>query len=473
MGRPKLDRCCHCEWWNCIYIVSKKTTLYISQLCSKNDVDKRLDKIRRRRLNEDDEDDEDEDKDSDEGERKAKINAAHNKYMTEVISALIFSADATINLADHLPVIMAVVAGSRRFEKALFKIAQAVENATVVDPHNPLAELLYLNISALQSASDRLIAPQSLPIWQQYLAIMFEQTSIAADSLAAAPVLTSEGDVLYLEQFVQLLAETSDAELEFHMWWTVVDDLVLHTTSDIRKLHTEYMQTITPVDSGGSSGGVSRSFYCTAGVHELLGWAVSWSMVAIDGRQFDTETGPKVAEMLQNIRESFNDMVRMTTWMDDGTKCATLEKSLAMRSQIGYPAWMANGTSLDGYYAGVRAMNGTRHLDNMVSVLRWVVAKNLGALNEYDADEWATTPTNVNAFHTFQENMISNRNGLYVVSRVCLFVRVGLFQYVQLLCCLFVRSRCLVALCFVFSVCDDNVMIMPMMDVLTSLDLFL
>lgn len=375
---------------------------------SKNDVEKRLDKIRRRRLNEGDDDDESDDNDED--DRKAKINAAHNKYMTEVISALIFSADPTLNLADHLPAIMSVVAGSRRLEKALFKIAQAVENATVVDPHNPLAELLYLNISALQSASDRLIAPQSLPIWQQYLAVVFEQTSIASDSLATAPVLSSEGDVLYLEQFVQLLADTSEAELEFHMWWTVVDDLVLHTTTDISKLHTEYMQTITSLDNGGG-GGVSRSFYCTAGVHELLGWAVSWSMVANDGRQFDAETGPKVAEMLHNIRESFNDMVRMTTWMDDGTKCATLEKSLAMRSQIGYPAWVANGTSLDGYYADMRAMNGTRHLDNMVKVLRWTVAKNLGAFNEYDADEWATTPTNVNAFHTFQENMISNCEG--------------------------------------------------------------
>lgn len=330
--------------------------------------------------------------------------------MTEVISALLFYADPTINLVDHLPAIMSVVAGSRRLEKALFKIAQDVENATVVYAQNPLAQLIYLNLSALQVASDRLIAPQSLPIWQRYLEVLYEQTPGVSSTVATAPVLTSEGDVLYLEQFVQLLVDTPETELEFHMWWTVVDDLVLHTTSDIRKLHSEYIQTVTSADTGGSTGGgVSRSFYCTAGVHELLGWAVSWSMVADDGQKFDAETRPKVVEMLHNIRDSFDQMVRQTMWMDDGTKCATLEKSLAMRSQIGYPEWMANGTALDGFYKGLPAMNGTRHLDNMVAVLRWRVGNELAALYEYDADEWATTPTNVNAFHTFQENMISMR----------------------------------------------------------------
>lgn len=206
--------------------------------------------------------------------------------------------------------------------------------------------------------------------------------------------------MMYLEQLVELLGTTSELELEFHMWWTVVEDLVVHTTTDVRKLHAEHMRTISGLDGIG----VSRSYYCTSGVHELLGWAVSYAVI---DRTFVRSTGPMVADMLHNIREAFNQMVRSTTWMDDGTKCATLEKSLAMRSQIGYPEWMANGTELDGFYGGLGELNVTRHLDNMVGVLRWQMAKELGALYEYDGDEWATTPTNVNAFHTFQANAIS------------------------------------------------------------------
>lgn len=326
--------------------------------------------------------------------------------MTEIISALLFYADPTIQLADHIPKIMQVVDDSRRFEKALFKIQEDVENATTVDAANPLADIVYTNLSALQAASDRLIAPKTLPIWQKYLTTLFEQTSASvAATVATTPILTTTGDLAYLEQIVQLLADTSDAAVEFYVWWTVVDDLVLQTTSDVRELHADYMRSI---DEAFASR-VLRPQYCTNVVHELLGWAVSWPMVTGDQRDFATATGPRVAEMLANIRDAFDGIVRQATWMDDGTKCATLEKSQAMRSMIGYPEWLLNGTRLDEFYAGVQPMNASAHLANAVAVLRWRVAKDLAALHEEedDAVEWEATPTNVNAFHTFQANAIS------------------------------------------------------------------
>lgn len=194
------------------------------------------------------------------------------------------------------------------------------------------------------------------------------------------------------------LLELPPAELEVYIWWTIVEEMVLHTTSDIRKLHNEYARSITNLE--GSS---PRSLYCTSGVNELMGLAVSYAIV---DPNFLLETKPRVVMMIDNIREAFDNLVREATWMDDGTKCSTLLKSKAMRSYIGFPEWILTPGKLDEHYEGL-SFNLTTHLNNMVDVLRWQMMKKLRTLNETEDLGWATTPTNVNAFHTFQANAIS------------------------------------------------------------------
>lgn len=141
-----------------------------------------------------------------------------------------------------------------------------------------------------------------------------------------------------------------------------------------------------------------------------MGMAVSYAILDQD---FMNNSLPRVAEMMENIRESFNDLVRQVNWMDDGTKCATLEKSIAMRSLIGYPVWLTEEGMLDEYYKDVN-LNGTTHLRNMMDLLRRNVKRKLQDWPDVTEDEWATTPTDVNAFHAFQDNAIS-KNIKFVV----------------------------------------------------------
>lgn len=78
--------------------------------------------------------------------------------------------------------------------------------------------------------------------------------------------------------------------------------------------------------------------------------AASW--LFIDPEWHDT-TGPKVIEMLENIREAFASLVADITWMDQSTKLATLEKSKKMAYVISHPHWLFNQDVLNEYYEGV------------------------------------------------------------------------------------------------------------------------
>lgn len=259
-------------------------------------------------------------------------------------------------------------------------------------------DLLYLDLRAFQNASDHLIAPKTIPIWREYLMVLFNSSSNITLDLDKEEILTSKPDMQYVENVVEYLLDLNEDDLEVYIWWTIAEEMILHTTSDIRKLHNEYAKKITNIE-----GAQSRSIYCTGGVNQLMGMAVSYAIAEED---FFERTHPKVVDMLENIREAFNNLVRQTTWMDDATKCATLDKSMAMRSLVGFPKWILEDGKLDKYYNGIVLSNGT-HLRNMVQLLSWQMQETLKTLRKPDEFDWATTPTNVNAFHTFQANAIS------------------------------------------------------------------
>lgn len=202
----------------------------------------------------------------------------------------------------------------------------------------------------------------------------------------------------YLEHLMLYVLELPEMDLELYIWWTIVEEMVLHTTTDIRKLHNEYAKTITNLE-----GSTSRSLYCTSGVNQLMGLPVSYAIVEPN---FLLQTKPKVMTMINNIRMAFDNLVREINWMDAGTKCSTLLKSKAMKSFVGFPEWILKPGELDKHHAELK-FNASTHLSNLIDVLTWQMTKKLNTINETEEIGWATTPTNVNAFHTFQANAIS------------------------------------------------------------------
>lgn len=223
-------------------------------------------------------------------------------------------------------------------------------------------------------------------------------------------ILTSWSDIYYIQQAVQYIQDVPTVELELFIWWSIVEEFILHTTTDFRQIHNEYARSITNLE-----GSTPRSIYCTSVVNQLMGMAVSYAIVQPDFLQI---TKPKVLNMIENIRLAFGKLVGDASWMDDKTKCSTLEKSQAMKNFVGFPEWILKTGELDKYYHNL-SFNQTTHLKNLIDVLQWQMISKIKTLNYTENLEWATTPTNVNAFHSFQSNAISKN---LWIQTICYFI---------------------------------------------------
>lgn len=61
----------------------------------------------------------------------------------------------------------------------------------------------------------------------------------------------------------------------------------------------------------------------------------------------------QVAEMLNDIKNSFNSLVRDGDWIDPETKKAAQEKADSIKKFIGYQEWLLKPGQLDRYYSSV------------------------------------------------------------------------------------------------------------------------
>lgn len=110
--------------------------------------------------------------------------------------------------------------------------------------------------------------------------------------------------------------------------------------------------------------------------------------------------------MLNELKNSLAHLVGQAKWMDDDTKLATYQKIIRMKSLIGFPDWLLEEGKLDDYYDGIDIQTD-KHLENMIGIIKAMVKKVFNNFHNVHNISWATEPTEVNAYHTFQQNTIS------------------------------------------------------------------
>ena len=288
---------------------------------------KRLKRFRRKwsifRAEKEDENDKDED---DSGEIEVAL-LAYGLYMKEVIVAIAKEANPSFNIKENMEAIGNAIKVTFDISRKIYAFIDVAENASKAeDVNGNLSDLVYIKISDLQKIIDE-DSTEVIPVLENYLTQMLSGIPEAQFEIDNDLILTSHGDILYLKLAMKLIRETAPMHTEMFIWWSVIEDLVLYTTSSMRQLYYEYLKTITGID-----GATSRSGYCIASVNKLMGFAVSYLVIEDN---FITETKPKVEKMIENIRRTFNNLVYHASWMDWETKESTLKKSQKMKSLIG------------------------------------------------------------------------------------------------------------------------------------------
>ncbi|XP_033208414.1 endothelin-converting enzyme homolog [Belonocnema kinseyi] len=264
----------------------------------------------------------------------------------------------------------------------------------------------YMQIDDLQTLTDEYIrsvnsSVTSRKIWRPFLEEVFRDilTLDKEDRILVA-------DIEYLKKVALVLSSTEETLLETVVWWSVVDIVTPYSSKDLRKVWSNYLDEIMQVEIGEP-----RSLNCAKAVNELMGMAVSWLFV---DPLFHEETDQKVLEMLRYIKQSFHSMVYNSDWMDKRTKLATYGKIKQMTSVTGYPNWLFNKQEINQYYEGID-LSMNEYLENMMQLIRIRSSAQLEELHDINPDNqpyWATDPTDVNAFHTFQANQITIPAGI-------------------------------------------------------------
>ncbi|EDW67430.1 neprilysin-1 [Drosophila virilis] len=370
-----------------------------------DDSHKMLRKIHRKTIymeNLDETDDSDDNHETDEEEASKQTSSgmsAYVAYVRKIIEKYLLYVDPDVNQEEATVGITELVKQAVKVARKIHSLKEEAENMTKPSK-NPVEDIVYISLLELQNQTDKNIAPQTMPIWLRYMQLILEDTKHAstADAIKNTTIITSQTDIYYLQNIVEYMHEMPAMYIESYLWISALEELVLHTTSDMRLLHAEYMRLII-----GTEGSTPRSLYCAHGVNTLFGMAVSY--VLADER-FTRETLPRVERMLSDIRRSFDRLVRATTWMDAATKRRTMQKSAEMKSFIGYPPWLTNATALNNHYAGVK-VNASTHLENLMGFVHWEMLAKINDMDKPEPIGWATSPSNVNAFHTFQSNAIT------------------------------------------------------------------
>ncbi|CRK91555.1 CLUMA_CG005212, isoform A [Clunio marinus] len=321
--------------------------------------------------------------------------AAYATYMKEVISAITMKTNAAELYAEN---ILNAIKVTIDISREVFIYVERAENASKAEIRGGnVSELVYIKVADLQKIIDDDVSSPS-SVLETYLTEILSGIKEAQFDFDNDVILTSKADILYLKLVMKLIYQLPPIHLEMFIWWSVVEDLILYTTTSMRHLYYDYSKAVTGVD-----GAVSRQSYCSATVNKLMGFAVSYLILEDD---FMIKTKPKVEKMLHNIRMAFENLVRHATWMDLETKESTLKKSQRMKSLIGFPDWILNKTSLESHYEPIKIKNDT-WMKNIVELLTWSFVEKLSKWRMKHEFEWATSPTNVNAFHTFQANAIT------------------------------------------------------------------
>ncbi|XP_067012071.1 endothelin-converting enzyme homolog isoform X2 [Anabrus simplex] len=315
---------------------------------------------------------------------------AYVRYVARVMSYVYTTDNSRPSVRDLDTLLLAQARKVHDMESQIYKLMHPPE-PDELEPH-------YMTLSELQDETDKVSnGPMKLD-WRQYLTEFFkdvQNVTLDLDGKDGIVVLHKR----YILGVASFLSNATRVHLYNYFWWQVVESLSPHVNRHMRDLKQQYLEEVTDGNMP-----ISRSLFCAAGVNQLMGMAVSYF---IADPEFLKSTKKKVEEMLMDVQIAFHHLVDQLDWMDEATKEATGEKVAATRSFIGFPEWLLKPGALDAYYAGLEVYELT-YLSNMLAIKHLIVLTMLNSLREINGPPgWATDPTDVNAFHTFQANAVT------------------------------------------------------------------
>lgn len=237
--------------------------------------------------------------------------------------------------------------------------------------------------------------------WQKYIDLVLAETNVTLDQDLDRVIVM---DLPYLQKLSILLEKTEPVTIEKFLWWSVFSTVAPMTLHQFRDMGFEFSRAVF-----GLQQRTPRWKSCAANVNANFGLALSYLYVK---RHFDYSSRQKAIEMIEDVRSAFAAQAARLAWMDADTRALALRKLHAIRTFVGFPAWLLHHDQLDDHYKHIDVIEGD--LFGSYLKLTWaMVKKSLESLREKpDRNRWVATATTVNAFYSATLNSVTFPAGI-------------------------------------------------------------
>ncbi|XP_057331077.1 neprilysin-2-like isoform X3 [Microplitis mediator] len=211
----------------------------------------------------------------------------------------------------------------------------------------------------------------------------------------------------FISDFEQLMKLTPKRVQANYVMWRAVAASVSYLNDEIRKRQLEYSTALS-----GRTEREPRWKECV----DIVSSTLSISVGALYVRKYFNEDAKKNAvEMVSDIRNQFNKILKTVDWMDEETRKSALEKAASMTSHIAYPDELLNDAKLEEFYENLQLDDNASYLKNILNLTLFGTEYSFSKLRKpVNKSDWVShgRPAVVNAFYSSIENSIQFPAGI-------------------------------------------------------------
>ncbi|XP_060581149.1 neprilysin-1-like [Ruditapes philippinarum] len=281
------------------------------------------------------------------------------------------------------------------FEMDLARIATSPENRTdFAAIYNNMALSEITEIIAETGPADSI----------QFDLLEFTKEVFDLERVKVANIVINESepvaiyDLPYYEKVLGVLRKHGKRSVANYAVWMIIKDLASVLDSRFQALLKQYAETLT-----GTSSSPPRWKDCVATSVGFFPKAVGHMFVK---ETFDESAKKAALDMIDRIRDAFNQLLNDNDWMDETTKELARDKANAIEEWIGYPEEVLDVDKINKLYEN-DTINRDEYFQNVLSKLKKTSSDNLKTLRlPVDKNTWKGSPSTINAFYSPQLNKI-------------------------------------------------------------------
>ncbi|CAF1105914.1 unnamed protein product, partial [Rotaria sordida] len=209
----------------------------------------------------------------------------------------------------------------------------------------------------------------------------------------------------FIRNVSSIIDHYSSRTLQNYLVWRFVLSRIDQMPKRFQIIQQNFFTVLT-----GTKSQKPRTTECATFVNTLMGFAVSKLYIQ---KYFDENARNQSMDMIENIRNTFIDMIQQSSWMDSISKSKAIEKARNIIEEIGYPDYLGNEnlTKLEIDYAEYNLNSSL--MSNGLIVYQLEMKKNIKMLREpVDPKKWVIPPTIIEATYTALYNRITFAAGI-------------------------------------------------------------